>query len=95
MVVQKSFEQYLLDINAESGHAQLKSFEFQGATKTNKPNFPEGTLVLCRVLKAERLGKVDLTCIDPLDKKAWNTGEATYRDLIGGLVKDFPISFCR
>lgn len=36
-----------------------------------------------------------MTCIDLLDKKAWNSGEAAFRDLKGGMVKDFPIGFCR
>ena len=96
VVVQRSFEQYLLDINSEGGHAALKSLEFQGATKTNKPNYAEGTLILCRVLKADKHSpRVELTCIDPRDKKAWNSGEATFRSLQGGLVKDFPVAFCR
>ena len=70
--------------------------EFQGATKTNKPKYEEGTLIFCRVLKVDKFAsKVELTCIDPFQKKAWNSGEATYRDLQGGLVKDFPIGFCR
>ena len=43
----------------------------------------------------EKMGKVELTCIDPLEKKAWNTGEAAYSELKGGMVKDFPIAFCR
>ena len=95
VIIQKNFEFYLLDINSEFGPASLKSLEFQNSTKTNKPNYPEGTLMLCRVLKSDNLGRVELTCIDPLDKKAWNSGEATYRHLKGGLVKDFPIAFCR
>ena len=28
-------------------------------------------------------------------KKAWNSGEAFFGELKGGLVKDFPIGFCR
>ena len=54
VVVQKTFEQYLVDINSEGGPASLKSLEFQGATKTNKPNYPEGTLLMSRVLKADK-----------------------------------------
>jgi len=85
-----------LDINSAFGPASLRTLEFQGATKTNKPNYPEGTLVLCRVLKADRhLPRTELTCIDPRDKKAWNSGEAQFRSLQGGLVKDLPVGFCR
>ncbi len=38
---------------------------------------------------------VELSCIDPLQKKSWNSGEATYRELKGGMIKDFPIQICR
>jgi exosome complex component RRP40 len=97
VVVAKNFENFTIDINCEYGHANLNTMEFQGATKTNKPKYEEGTLVICRVLKVEKFASkiVELTCIDPLQKKSWNSGEATYRDLKGGMVKDFPIDFCR
>ena len=95
MVVQSNFENFQLDINSTSDPASLGTLEFQNATKTNKPKFPEGTLIFCRVLKAERMGRVELTCIDPLEKKSWNSGEATYSELKGGMMKDFPVNFCR
>jgi hypothetical protein len=38
---------------------------------------------------------VKLSCISPLCKKAWNTGEAFFGELKGGFVKDFPVNFCR
>jgi exosome complex RNA-binding protein Rrp4 len=41
------------------------------------------------------MSKVELTCVHPGDKKSWHSGEATFRDLKGGLLKDFPIAFCR
>lgn len=52
-------------------------------------------MIFCRVLKVDKLSKVELTCIHPGDKKSWHSGEATFRELRGGLVKDFPIAFCR
>lgn len=95
MVVAKTFEYFTVDINAETGFANLRTLEFQGATKTNKPRFDEGTLIFCRVLKVDKFSKTELTCIHPSDKKSFNTGEAIFRDLKGGLVRDFPIGFCR
>jgi exosome complex component RRP40 len=95
VIVQKTFEFFTVDINSEFGHANLRTLEFQGATKTNKPRFDEGTLIFCRVLKVDKLSRVELTCIHPGDKKSWNSGEATYRELKGGFLKDFPIGFCR
>jgi exosome complex RNA-binding protein Rrp4 len=41
------------------------------------------------------LASTKLSCISPLDKKAWNSGEAFFGLLKGGFVKDFPVSFCR
>jgi exosome complex component RRP40 len=82
VIIQKNFEFFNVDINSEYGPANLRTMEFQGATKTNKPKYEEGTLIFCRVLKIDKFAsKVELTCIDPFQKKAWNSGEATYRDL--------------
>jgi exosome complex component RRP40 len=50
VIVQKTFEFFNVDINSEFGQANLKTLEFQGATKTNKPRFEEGSLIFCRVL---------------------------------------------
>ena len=52
-------------------------------------------MVYCRVLSAEKFDKVQLSCINPLDKKAWNSGQAFFHDLKGGFVKDLPIAYCR
>lgn len=93
-IIQKNPEFYLVDLNAES-YGVLQGMEFQNATKRDRPNLPEGTLVYCRVLKAEKFTKIQLTCISLLHKKAWNSGEAFFGELKGGLVKDFPIGFCR
>ncbi len=94
MIVAKTFEYFTVDINSENGYANLRTLEFQGATKTNKPRYEEGTLVFCRVLKVDKFGKTELTCIHPNDKKSFNSGETVYKDLKGGYVKDFPIGFC-
>ena len=93
-VVMRNNEFFTVDINA-GGYATLHSLEFQGSTKGNKPRYEEGTLVYCRVLQADKLAKTQLSCISPLDKKAWNSGEAFFGELKGGFVKDFPIRFCR
>ena len=93
-VVQRNPEFFTVDINA-AGYATLNSLEFQGSTRRDKPKYDEGTLVYCRVLQADKLAKTQLSCISPLDKKAWNSGEAFFGELKGGFVKDFPIRFCR
>jgi exosome complex component RRP40 len=55
----------------------------------------EGTLIYCRVKSCERMAKVQLSCISPICKKAWNSGEAFFGQLDGGFVEDYPIGFCR
>ena len=93
-IVSKNPEFYQVDIGADS-YAILNCLEFQNATRKDKPNYQDGTLIYCRVLSAEKFGKVQLSCINPLDKKAWNSGDAFFQDLKDGFVRDFPIVFCR
>ncbi len=52
-----NFEFYLVDIGAES-YAVLNCQEFQNATRKEKPNYQDGTLIYCRVLSSEKFGKV-------------------------------------
>ena len=97
IVTARNAEFYTLDINSEA-YAILPALEHQGATLRDKPNYQEGTLVYCRVLEASSasgLARTKLSCISPLCKKGWNSGEAFFGELKGGLVKDFPIGFCR
>ncbi|CDW75253.1 exosome complex exonuclease rrp40 [Stylonychia lemnae] len=93
-IVQKSPEFFTVDINSES-YGILNTLEFQNSTRKDKPNYPEGTIVLCRVLKNERFAKTQLSCISLINKKAWNSGEAYFGELKSGYLKDFPISFCK
>ena len=46
-------------------------------------------------MKADKFSRVELSCINPLEKKAWNSGEAFFQELKQGYVQDFPIDFCR
>lgn len=94
VIMSKNVEFYQVDIGSEA-YAVLNCLEFQNATRKEKPNYQDGTLIYCRVLSAEKFGRVQLTCINPMDKKAWNSGEAFFQALTGGFVKDLPITFCR
>eukprot|EP00347_Sterkiella_histriomuscorum_P007372 403349194 len=93
-VIQKSPEFFTIDINSES-YAQLSTLEFQNSTRKDRPQYPEGTLIYCRVLRCEKFSKPQLSCISLTHKKAWNSGEAYFGNLTEGFVKDFPIAFCR
>ena len=94
IVTQKNPEFFTLDVNGQTT-ALLNTLEFQGSTRRDKPKYEEGTLVFCKVIMADRLAKTQLSCISPMDKKAWNSGEAYYGELKGGFVRDFPLGFCR
>lgn len=97
IVVGRNAEFFSVDINSEQ-QAVLPVLEHLGATLRDKPNYQEGTLVYCRVLEtnsASGLARTKLSCISPLCKKAWNSGEASFGELKGGLIKDFPVGFCR
>lgn len=86
-----------MDINGDS-HAILPTLEFMGATRRDKPNYQEGTLIFCQVLETDSssgLARIKLSCISPTCKKAWNSGEAFFGELKGGFMKEFPIGFCR
>ena len=77
VVVSKNPEFFTVDIGADS-MACLNCLEFQNATRKEQPKYPDGTLIYCRVLSNDRFGKIQLSCINPLDKKAWNSGEAFF-----------------
>ncbi len=97
IVVSRNQEFYTLDINSEA-NAILPILEHMGATLRDKPSYQEGTLVYCRVLESSSssgLARVKLSCISPLCKKAWNTGEAFFSELKGGFMKEFPVQFCK
>jgi len=80
VITQKNFESYSLDIKA-SAPATLGVLEFEGATRKGKPNLVVGALVFCRVIRAEKYAKVELSCISPFHKKQWTTGEAFFGPL--------------
>ena len=85
VIVGRNPEFFTVDIGSES-LANLSTLEFQNATRKEKPNYIEGTLIYCRVLSVDHYSKVQLTCINPIEKKAWNSGEAFFTDLKGGLI---------
>ena len=80
-----SFASYEVDIGAYS-LAALGDLEFEGATKRNKPKLDNNTLVYCRVKGVDHFSKPTLTCISPVHKKSWETGESYFGQLKGGFL---------
>lgn len=76
---------YDVDINAYND-ATLDALEFDGATRRNKPNLDSNMLVYCRVKAVDHFSKPVLSCISPIHKKAWTTGESYFGQLKGGYM---------
>ncbi len=64
----KSAEYYIVDIGA-SLDATLGALEFDGATKKNKPNIAQASLVYCRVTDSSKYLGTKLSCFN----KGFNT----------------------
>lgn len=64
--------------------AKLGALEFEGATKRSKPKLEIGQVIYARILKINKFSGIELSCISPFHKKAWNTGEAFFGPFTGG-----------
>ena len=84
-VINKYAFSYELDINAYT-YGNLDALEFDGATKRNRPNLEPNTLVYCRVKELCKHNKPILSCISPVHKKAWTTGESYFGPLKEGYL---------
>lgn len=57
VIVGRNPEFFTVDIGSDS-HVNLSTLEFQNATRKEKPNYIEGTLIYCRVLSCDHYSKV-------------------------------------
>jgi len=89
-VIAKYAFSYELDINCYSS-ATLDALEFDGATKRNKPSLDVNTLVYCRVKSIDHLTRPELSCISPVHKKAWTSGESYFGELKGGYLCEITL----
>jgi len=66
----------------------LPVLAFQGATKRTKPTLKVGEAVFCRVSSAEKDMDPELSCLSMSSgsRKGWETGEAMFGPLGGGVV---------
>jgi len=84
---------YKVNIFAGSA-AVLSRLAFQGATKRNRPDLKRGDLVYCRVSDTDPDADVALTCISAAGvKKDWQSGEAIYGALVGGIMLRLSIAY--
>ncbi len=94
MVSGKVGEYYLLDLGQHQV-ALLGIYEFEGATKKNRPVLPEGTLVYCKVKQTCTHLRSKLSCKSKQTKKEWMTGEAYYGELKEGMLLSVQVSTAR
>jgi exosome complex component RRP40 len=72
----------------------LPILAFQGATKRSKPTLKIGEAVFCRIVSAEVDMEPELSCmsVGGGSRKGWETGEATFGSLCGGVLLNCPIA---
>jgi len=82
-------------VNIFSGSAVvLPRLAFQGATKRNRPELKRGDVVYCRVSGTDPDFDVELTCLSGVGvKKDWQSGEAIYGGLVGGILLRLSIAY--
>lgn len=78
----------------------LSNISFEGATKRNKPQFAQGTLLYCRVMTSSLTMDPTLSCqLGPHDagvpRKDWMTNEGAYGELQGGTCRKIPLGLAR
>lgn len=87
-------ETYIVDIGAEED-ALLSFSAFEGATKKNRPNLRDGSVVFCRIAEVSRYLKVKVDCIHHKNKKQWMTGESFFGQLKEGTIAAIPIVYAK
>ena len=80
---------------ADRFEALLQYYDFEGATKKNRPRLDPNTIVYALVDRANPHMNTILTCKSVENKKSWSSGEAKFSPLSGGLVFECPISLCQ
>ena len=88
IITMKTLEYYKLDIGS-SHESILNSIDFEGATKSTKPNLNIGDAVFSKVLSINKFNNTYLTCKSEDSKKTWSTGESTFGLLNGGRIYEY------
>lgn len=86
----KHSEGYRVTLQDHTSPVRLGQFAFENATKKNKPNLNNGTLVYGRVVTAEKDIESEIECYDSSTGKAAGFGE-----LKGGYVFEVSLAYAR
>uniref|UniRef100_A0A0G4HJ59 K Homology domain-containing protein n=1 Tax=Chromera velia CCMP2878 TaxID=1169474 RepID=A0A0G4HJ59_9ALVE len=91
-VGQKFAEHYTVDIGAPM-EAVISSLAFPMATKRNKPNLSQGSILLCQVKNCGADVVTELTCCLRGDVKGWTTGENYLGEFREGVDISVPLAY--
>lgn len=80
---------------ADRFEALLQYYDFEGATKKNRPRLDTDSIIYAKVERANPHMNTILTCKSVENKKSWSSGEAKFGPLTGGLVFECPIGLCQ
>jgi exosome complex component RRP40 len=93
-VINRQGEQYRVDIG-DRFEAHLQFYDFEGATKRNRPQLEANTLIYARIESCSKLMSPVITCKSLSNKKSWASGEALFGVMKDGLVVECSIALCQ
>merc|ERR1719379_24486 len=80
IVATKAADFYWLDIRGPS-NAMLRTTSFNQATKRHSPQLETGSIVYAQVIMAHKDLGVEVSCVDPEERKDWATYELYWGEL--------------
>jgi exosome complex component RRP40 len=90
-IIDRQGEHYRVDIG-DRFEALLQYYDFEGATKRNRPNIEPGDLIYAKVGRSSINSSAILTCKSTQNKKTWSSGEAEFIPLTSGYLIKCPVS---
>ena len=94
LVLGRQGDYYQIDIN-DRFTALLQYYDFEGATKRNRPHLETGSLIFAKVKSSNPCMNAVLTCSSSHNKKSWSSGEAEYGPLQKGYLSDCSVPLCQ
>ena len=71
--------------------ALLQYYDFEGASKRNRPHLDTGSLLYARVKKSSKHMNPVLSCSSHANKKTWSSGEAEFMEIRSGYLQECSI----
>lgn len=90
-IIDRQGEHYRID-TSDRFDSLLQYYDFEGATKRNRPSLEPGDLIYARVQRTSISSGAVLTCKSAINKKTWSSGESEFGPLQGGYLISIPIS---